>query len=104
MEIGCGTGHLLSHVITASPHLEISGGDVLEAGLRYAAVRVPTVTFYQIDARQIGSQARKDFIARQPMGRLGTVEDMAGIMLYLASDESLFATGQIFSIDGGMTI
>ena len=49
-------------------------------------------------------QARKDFVARQPMGRLGTVEDMTGVMVYLASDESLFATGQVFSIDGGMTI
>jgi len=49
-------------------------------------------------------QARKDFVARQPMGRLGTVEDMTGILVYLASDESLFATGNVFSIDGGMTI
>ena len=49
-------------------------------------------------------QARKDFIARQPMGRLGTVDDITGILVYLASDESLFATGNAFSIDGGMTI
>lgn len=49
-------------------------------------------------------QARKDFVARQPMGRLGTVEDITGILVYLASDESLFATGNAFSIDGGMTI
>jgi len=38
-------------------------------------------------------QARKDFIARQPMGRLGSVEDITGILVFLASDESLFATG-----------
>ncbi|TAK46330.1 MAG: SDR family oxidoreductase [Betaproteobacteria bacterium] len=49
-------------------------------------------------------QARKDFIARQPMGRLGTVEDITGILVFLASDESLFATGNLYSIDGGMTI
>jgi 2-keto-3-deoxy-L-fuconate dehydrogenase len=49
-------------------------------------------------------QARKDFIARQPMGRLGTVEDITGILVFLASDESLFATGNAYSIDGGMTI
>jgi 2-keto-3-deoxy-L-fuconate dehydrogenase len=49
-------------------------------------------------------QARKDFVARQPMGRLGTVDDITGILVYLASDESLFATGNAFSIDGGMTI
>ncbi len=49
-------------------------------------------------------QARRDFIARQPMGRLGTAEEIAGFCVYLASDESAFATGQAFSIDGGMTI
>ena len=49
-------------------------------------------------------QAKKDFIARQPMGRLGTVEDITGLLVFLASDESLFATGNMYSIDGGMTI
>jgi 2-keto-3-deoxy-L-fuconate dehydrogenase len=49
-------------------------------------------------------QARKDFIARQPMGRLGTVDDITGILVFLASDESRFATGNMYSIDGGMTI
>ncbi|HEX7054400.1 MAG TPA: SDR family oxidoreductase [Burkholderiales bacterium] len=49
-------------------------------------------------------QARQDFVARQPMGRLGTVDDVTGILLFLASDESLFATGNAYSIDGGMTI
>ncbi len=49
-------------------------------------------------------KARRDFIARQPMGRLGTAEEIASFCVYLASDESAFATGQAFSIDGGMTI
>ena len=49
-------------------------------------------------------QARKDFVARQPMGRLGSVDDIMGILIFLASDESLFATGNAYSIDGGMTI
>jgi len=49
-------------------------------------------------------QAKKDFIARQPMGRLGSVEDITGILVFLAPDESLFATGNMYSIDGGMTI
>ena len=49
-------------------------------------------------------QAKKDFVARQPMGRLGTVDDITGILVFLASDESLFATGNAYSIDGGMTI
>ncbi len=49
-------------------------------------------------------QARKDFVARQPIGRLGTVDDITGILVFLASDESRFATGNAYSIDGGMTI
>jgi len=48
--------------------------------------------------------ARKVFTARQPMGRLGTVEEIAGIVLYLASDSGAFCTGQNFVIDGGITI
>jgi 2-keto-3-deoxy-L-fuconate dehydrogenase len=58
----------------------------------------------RINAFADPAQARKDFIARQPMGRLGTVDDMTGIIVFLASDESLFATGNTYSIDGGMTI
>ena len=58
----------------------------------------------RINAFADPAQARKDFIARQPMGRLGSVEDITGILVFLASDESLFATGNMYSIDGGMTI
>ncbi len=49
-------------------------------------------------------QAKKDFIARQPMGRLGTAEEIADFAIYLASDESTFTTGQTFSVDGGISI
>ena len=49
-------------------------------------------------------QAKKDFIARQPMGRLGTAEEIAAIAIYLASDESTFTTGTKFSVDGGISI
>jgi 2-keto-3-deoxy-L-fuconate dehydrogenase len=49
-------------------------------------------------------EARKNFIARQPMGRLAQAHEIAPIVVYLASDESVFATGQLFSVDGGMTI
>jgi 2-keto-3-deoxy-L-fuconate dehydrogenase len=44
------------------------------------------------------------FIARQPMGRLGRVEEMAAAALYLASDESAFMTGSILVVDGGQTL
>jgi NAD(P)-dependent dehydrogenase (short-subunit alcohol dehydrogenase family) len=58
----------------------------------------------RINAQPDPAQARKDFVARQPMGRLGTVDDVTGLLVFLASDESLFATGNAYSIDGGMTI
>jgi 2-keto-3-deoxy-L-fuconate dehydrogenase len=49
-------------------------------------------------------EARKMFVARQPMGRLATAEEIAPIAVYLASDESRFATGQPFLVDGGTMI
>lgn len=49
-------------------------------------------------------QAEKDFIARQPMGRLATVEDIAPMVVYLLSDESRFVSGQTMLVDGGVTI
>ena len=49
-------------------------------------------------------QAKKDFIARQPMGRLGTPKEIAALAVYLASDESNFVTGVTHAIDGGMSI
>lgn len=48
--------------------------------------------------------ALKEFIARQPMGRVGSTEEIAALALYLASDDSLFTTGQAIAIDGGWSI
>jgi 2-keto-3-deoxy-L-fuconate dehydrogenase len=48
--------------------------------------------------------ARQAFVARQPMGRIAKAEEIAPILVFLASDESRFVTGQAYSIDGGMTI
>jgi len=82
--------------------------DYVRQGIRCNAVAPGTVDTPSLQGR-INSyadpvQARKDFVARQPMGRLGTVEDLVPIFIYLASDESQFASGNVFSIDGGMTI
>ena len=49
-------------------------------------------------------QTKKDFIARQPMGRIGTAEEVAAMAIYLAADESVFTTGNTFSVDGGISI
>lgn len=50
------------------------------------------------------AQARKDFIARQPMGRLASAEEIAETFVYLVSDESSFMTGQAVFVDGGMSL
>lgn len=49
-------------------------------------------------------KAKAAFIARQPMGRLGTADEIAYLALYLASDESAYTTGQVHIIDGGMVM
>jgi NAD(P)-dependent dehydrogenase (short-subunit alcohol dehydrogenase family) len=49
-------------------------------------------------------QARKDFVARQPMGRLASAEEIAETFVYLVSDESSFMTGQAVFVDGGMSL
>lgn len=53
--------------------------------------------------RDIGSydEAMRQFVARQPMGRVAAPEEIAALVVYLASDESAFTTGQPFVIDGG---
>lgn len=82
--------------------------DYVKQGIRCNAIGPGTVDTPslgdRINAFADPVQAKKDFIARQPMGRLGTVGDITGILVFLASDESRFATGNMYSIDGGMTI
>jgi NAD(P)-dependent dehydrogenase (short-subunit alcohol dehydrogenase family) len=49
-------------------------------------------------------QARKDFVARQPMGRLATAEEIAESFVFMVSDESSFMTGHALFVDGGMAL
>ncbi len=58
----------------------------------------------RINANTDPVAARKAFIARQPLGRLGAPEEIAALALYLASDESAYTTGTINVIDGGLTL
>jgi len=58
----------------------------------------------RINVYEDPAEARKNFIARQPMGRLAQAHEIAPVVTFLASDEAAFVTGQHYNIDGGMTI
>ncbi|HEY3146874.1 MAG TPA: SDR family oxidoreductase [Dongiaceae bacterium] len=81
--------------------------EFVKQGIRCNAICPGTVETPSLGERikALGNEeeARKAFIARQPMGRLGTADEIAALALYLASDESGFVTGQEFIIDGGWT-
>jgi 2-keto-3-deoxy-L-fuconate dehydrogenase len=82
--------------------------DFVREGLRCNAICPGTVASPSLEQRiaaQGGSDVvRRAFIDRQPMGRLGTPEEIAALAVYLASDESAFTTGTIHVIDGGFTL
>ena len=82
--------------------------DYVQQGIRCNALCPGTVDTpslgERIRAHADPVAARQAFIARQPMGRLAQAEEIAPMVVFLASDESRFATGQAFCIDGGMTI
>ena len=82
--------------------------DFVGQGIRCNAIAPGTVDTPslgdRINAYADPEEARKAFVARQPMGRIAQAHEIAPIVVFLASDESAFATGQLFSIDGGMTI
>jgi 2-keto-3-deoxy-L-fuconate dehydrogenase len=82
--------------------------DFVGRGIRCNAIcpgTIETPSLHQRMAAQGDYEAaRAAFIARQPMGRIGRPEEVAELAVYLASDESAFATGQIYVIDGGWTI
>jgi 2-keto-3-deoxy-L-fuconate dehydrogenase len=87
--------------------------DFIRRGIRCNAICPGTIQSPSLDDRiatqskQLGkseAEVRQMFIDRQPMGRLGTPEEIAAIAVYLASDESVYATGQIFLVDGGFAL
>jgi 2-keto-3-deoxy-L-fuconate dehydrogenase len=82
--------------------------DYVKRGIRCNAVCPGTIDTPslgdRINAFADPVQARKDFIARQPMGRLGNAEEIANLCVYLASDDSVFMTGQTVIIDGGVSL
>ncbi len=82
--------------------------DYIDRGIRCNAICPGTVESpslqARIDAFDDPVEARRAFIARQPLGRLGTAEEIAAMAVYLASDESVFTTGTSMVVDGGVTL
>lgn len=82
--------------------------DFITKGIRCNAICPGTVDSPSLHQRLRDTgdydRALKEFIARQPMGRVGKPEEIAALALYLASDESNFTTGQIHVVDGGMAV
>jgi 2-dehydro-3-deoxy-L-fuconate 4-dehydrogenase len=80
--------------------------DFITKGIRCNCICPGTIeTPSMLDrAAAAGPNGREMFVARQPMGRLGTADEIASLALYLASDESSFTTGVAHIIDGGWTL
>jgi 2-keto-3-deoxy-L-fuconate dehydrogenase len=86
--------------------------DFIRRGVRCNAICPGTVLSPSLEQRietlgkEVGGteKAHDMFVARQPMGRLGTAEEMAAVAVYLAGDESAFTTGIIISPDGGFSL
>jgi 2-keto-3-deoxy-L-fuconate dehydrogenase len=82
--------------------------DYTPKGIRVNAIcpgTVETPSLYErMKAQGDVEKAKAAFIARQPMGRLAQADEIASLVVYLASDEAAFITGQAFIIDGGMTV
>jgi 2-keto-3-deoxy-L-fuconate dehydrogenase len=87
--------------------------DFITQGIRCNAVCPGTIESPSLGERitavsqQTGrsqDQVRQQFVARQPMGRLGTAEEVAWLVLFLASDEASYVTGQAHLVDGGMAL
>jgi 2-keto-3-deoxy-L-fuconate dehydrogenase len=87
--------------------------DFIKKGIRANAVCPGTIQSPSLDQRIVDlakatktseAAARQAFIDRQPMGRLGTAEEIAWLTVYLASDEASYSTGQIYLADGGFAL
>ncbi len=81
--------------------------DFIGQNIRCNAICPATVDTPSLDERLAATgdyeKARAEFIARQPIGRIGKAEEIAALCIYLASDESSYTTGAIHMIDGGWT-
>jgi 2-keto-3-deoxy-L-fuconate dehydrogenase len=82
--------------------------DFVTRGIRCNAIAPGTVETpslqQRINAFPDPVEARKMFLARQPMGRIAKPEEIAPLIVFLASDEAAYITGNVYSCDGGMTI
>lgn len=89
--------------LTKSLAIDYIGSGIRANCICPATVDTPSLR-ERISSAADPEKARADFIARQPMGRIGKPEEVAALALHLASDESGYTTGQAFILDGGMKL
>jgi 2-keto-3-deoxy-L-fuconate dehydrogenase len=87
--------------------------DFIKQGIRCNAICPGTIESPSLEERIAATskatgksidEVRQDFIGRQPMGRLGTAQEVAALVLFLAGDEASYITGQAHLVDGGMAL
>lgn len=80
--------------------------DFVARGIRCNCICPGTIETPSLEGRiqALGGNARDQFIARQPLGRIGTVQEVAALAVHLAGDESGYTTGVAYVIDGGFTL
>jgi 2-keto-3-deoxy-L-fuconate dehydrogenase len=80
--------------------------DFISRGIRCNCICPATIDTPSLQGRieALGGNAREQFVARQPLGRLGTPQEVAAIAVHLAGDESGFTTGIAYAADGGFTL
>lgn len=92
LEVGCGTGFVLSGMATAFPGLRLSGSEIFSAGLRLARQRVPRAQFLQLDARQLPFEGEYDVI-----GAFDVIE-------HIEEDEQVLASAHRALRDNGVIL
>lgn len=101
----CGAGYsaYASSKAAAMALTRVVAADYADHNIRANTILPGTISTPLISSLLTDDDRRRDLEGGVPMGRIGTPEDLVGIAVFLASDESSYATGAVFAVDGGLT-